>query len=103
MVWIGRYSALGMSRHSAWQSAGGKNMSEDIGMTKVFNAAQRGSEVAACVAADVAALPFPRHAQQIVGVHDTEISIHKVNDEILDGRKREPYVCFPERIRCSSP
>src|SRR5438477_8957224 len=36
MVWIGRNSASGMSRHSAWQSAGGKNMSEDIGRTKVL-------------------------------------------------------------------
>src|SRR6202040_1149097 len=36
MVWIGRNSPLGISRHSAWQSDGGKNMSEDIGMTKVL-------------------------------------------------------------------
>ena len=27
MVWIGRNSASGMSRHSAWQSAGGKETS----------------------------------------------------------------------------
>ena len=36
MVWIGLNSASGMSRHSAWQSAGVKNISEDIGMTNVL-------------------------------------------------------------------
>src|SRR6267143_5558587 len=50
MVWIGRNSALGIIRHSAWQSAGGKNISDDIGMTKVLarirlNAARRSPPV----------------------------------------------------------
>src|SRR5215467_6616487 len=36
MLSMGRNSASGMNRHSAWQSAGGKNMSVEIGMTKVL-------------------------------------------------------------------
>src|SRR5215472_10219436 len=35
------------------------------------------------VAADIAALPLPRHAQQIIWVHDAEIAIHEVDDEIV--------------------
>ena len=46
-----------------------------------------GAAVAASVAADVAALPFPCHAQQIVGVHRAEIAIHEVDDEIFHGGK----------------
>src|SRR5713101_4695833 len=87
MVWIGRNSASGISRHSTWQSAGGKNISEDIGMTKVL--ALIGPQVATSVAADVAALPFPRHAQQIVGIHHAEIAVHEVDDEIVHGRKAQ--------------
>ena len=94
MVWIGRNSASGMSRHSAWQSAGGKNISDDIGMTKVlgFDSAQRGPQVAAGVAADVATLPFPCHAQQVIGIHHAEIRIHEIDDEVVHRRKAQRLV-----------
>ena len=33
--------------------------------------------------ADIAALPFPRLAQQVVWVHHREIGEHEVDDEII--------------------
>jgi hypothetical protein len=91
MVWIGRNSASGMSRHSAWQSNGGKNISEDIGMTNVLalirpNAARRSPSVWRLTSPR---WPFPCHAQQIVWIHYAEVAIHEIDDEIVHGRKTQ--------------
>ena len=50
-----------------------------------FNSTQRGPQVPAGVAADVAPLPLPRHVDEIVRIHDAEIAIHEVDDEIVEG------------------
>src|SRR3984885_4560890 len=58
------------------------------------------------VATYVAALPFPCHAQQIVGIHDAEITVHEVYDEIVHGRKAQHFMpvllekfCAPTHYR----
>src|SRR5215470_17190570 len=56
-----------------------------------FNSSQCGAEVTASVAADVAALPFPYHTQQIVRIHNAEITVHEVDDKIVHRRKAQ---CF---------
>ena len=65
-----------------------------------FNAAHRSPQVAGGMAADVAALPFPRHAQQIVRIHYAEIAVHEVDDKIVDRRKAQRLVAiFLEKRR----
>ncbi len=94
MVLIGRNSASGMSRHSRLairrreEHVRRHRHNERLG----FDSAQRRPQIAAGVAADVAALPFPRHAQQIVRIHHAEIAVHEVDDEIIERRKAQRLV-----------
>jgi hypothetical protein len=45
---------------------------------------QNGGEVAVGVARDIGPLPFPRHTEQIIGVHWPEIAVHETVDESLN-------------------
>src|SRR6202049_2291171 len=103
MVWIGRNSASGISRHSAWQSDGGKNISEDIGMTNVLalirpNAARRSPSVWPRTSPR---WPFPCHAQQIVWIHHAEVAIHEIDDEIVHGRKTQRLMAILLKKLCA--
>jgi hypothetical protein len=72
-----RNSALGISRHSAWQSDGGKNMSEDIGMTKVWLGPMRLASHLPCGGSRRrAAISMPCTANR--WIHDAEITVHEV-------------------------
>ena len=46
--------------------------------------AERGGEVSAGMAPDVAALPLPRLAQQVVRVHGQEERVHEAGDEVVE-------------------
>src|SRR5262245_24608245 len=63
-----------------------------------FDAAQGFFEIPSRQAADISALPFPRHAQEIVRVHHTEIQVQEVSDEVVYRRtaERTPTLLFEE-------